>query len=203
MPLIRKSFCCCCYMRTNNGTCHPTDIAWAASLVPPVMPSRLSLTKSFVRLHTKVVRMTTPVVTGDVESAHQRPQWWPGQSSLQLSVTVYAWWRHQMETFSALLALCAGNSPVPVNSPHKGQWRGALAFSFICAWINSWVNNREAGDLRCHRAHYDVIVMGICIWKFKVWSMFFLVITVLYAIPCCSGSHYRAIYNTVLCWVML
>ena len=28
-----------------------------------------------------------------------------------------AWWRHQMETFSALLALCAGNSPVPVNSP--------------------------------------------------------------------------------------
>ena len=38
------------------------------------------------------------------------------------------WWRHQMETFSALLALCAGNSPVPVNSPHKGQWRGALMF---------------------------------------------------------------------------
>ena len=41
----------------------------------------------------------------------------------------YPWWRHQMETFSALLALCAGNSPVPVNSPHKGQWRGALMFS--------------------------------------------------------------------------
>ena len=36
----------------------------------------------------------------------------------------------------------------PVNSPHKGQWRGALMFSSICAWINSWVNNREAGDLR-------------------------------------------------------
>ena len=30
-----------------------------------------------------------------------------------------SWWRHQMETFPALLALCAGNSPVPVNSPHK------------------------------------------------------------------------------------
>ena len=40
------------------------------------------------------------------------------------------WWRHQMETFSALLALCAGNSPVSVNSPHKGQWRGALTFFF-------------------------------------------------------------------------
>ena len=47
----------------------------------------------------------------------------------------------------------------PVNSPHKGQWRGALMFSLICAWINGWVNYREAGDLRCHRAHYDVTVM--------------------------------------------
>ena len=66
------------------------------------------------------------------------------------------WWRHQMETFSALLVLCAGNSPVPVNSPHKGQWRGALMFSLICAWINDWVNNREAGDLRRYRGNYDV-----------------------------------------------
>ena len=53
------------------------------------------------------------------------------------------WWRHQMETFSALLALCAGNSPVPVNSPHKGQWRGALMFSLICPRLNDWVNNRR------------------------------------------------------------
>ena len=42
---------------------------------------------------------------------------------------------------------------------HKGQWRGALMFSLICAWINGRVNNREAGDLRRHRAHYDVSVM--------------------------------------------
>ena len=69
------------------------------------------------------------------------------------------WWRHQMETFSALLAICAGNSPVPVNSPHKGQWRGTLMFSFICVWITSWVNNRTAGDLRRYRAHYDVSAM--------------------------------------------
>ena len=47
----------------------------------------------------------------------------------------------------------------PVNSPHKGQWRGALMFSLIFIWIYGWVNNREAGDLRRHRAHYDVIVM--------------------------------------------
>ena len=47
----------------------------------------------------------------------------------------------------------------PVNSPHKGQWRGALMFTLICARINGWVNCREVGDLRRHRAHYDVIVM--------------------------------------------
>ena len=41
----------------------------------------------------------------------------------------------------------------------KGQWRGALMFSLICVWINGWVNNRESGDLRRYRAHYDVIVM--------------------------------------------
>ena len=64
-----------------------------------------------------------------------------------------------MGPFSALLALCAGNSPVPVNSPHNGQWRGALMFSLICVWINDWVNNREAGDLRRHRGHYGVNVM--------------------------------------------
>ena len=70
-----------------------------------------------------------------------------------------SWWRHQMESFSALLPLCAGNSPVPVNSPHKGQWRRALMSSLICAWINDRVNNREAGDLRRHLGHYDVNVM--------------------------------------------
>ena len=32
-------------------------------------------------------------------------------------------------------------------------------FSLICVWINDWVNNREASDLRRYRAHYDVIVL--------------------------------------------
>ena len=57
-----------------------------------------------------------------------------------------------METFSPLLALCAGNSPA-------SQWRGALVFSFFCAWTNGWVNNRDASDFKRHRARYDVTVM--------------------------------------------
>ena len=53
----------------------------------------------------------------------------------------------------------------PVNSPHKGQWRGALMFSLICTWMNDWVNNREAGDLRRHHAHYDVTVIDINVFR--------------------------------------
>ena len=61
--------------------------------------------------------------------------------------------------FSRYWPFVRGIHRSPVNSPHKGQWRGALTFSLICVWRNGWVNNREAGDLRRYRAHYDVIVM--------------------------------------------
>ena len=70
---------------------------------------------------------------------------------------IRTWRRHQMKTFSALLGLCAGNSPV--NSTHKGAWRGALMVCLTCAWLNGWINSREAGDSRRHRAHYGVTVM--------------------------------------------
>ena len=46
----------------------------------------------------------------------------------------------------------------PVDSPHKGQWRGALMFSLICTWTNSWANNGDAGDFRRHHVHYDSTV---------------------------------------------
>ena len=62
------------------------------------------------------------------------------------------WWRHQMETFPALLLAICG----PVNSLYKG---GALMYSLICAWIYGWVNNREVGELRRYCAHYDVTLM--------------------------------------------
>ena len=65
----------------------------------------------------------------------------------------------QCKLFSCYWPFVRGTHRSPVNSPHKAQWRGALMFSFICAWINGWVNNREAGDLRRHRTLYDVTVM--------------------------------------------
>ena len=69
-----------------------------------------------------------------------------------------SWWRHQMETFSAFLALFAGISPVTGEFPSQRPVTRSFDV-FICAWINGWVNNREAGDLGRHRAHCDVIVM--------------------------------------------
>ena len=63
--------------------------------------------------------------------------------------------------FPRYLPFLQGIRRSPVNSPHKGQWRWAVMFPLICAWINSWINNREAGYLRRHAAHYQVTVMDI------------------------------------------
>ena len=110
----------------------------------------LKLARVRVYLHTINLSYHCPVTLG---AEHPMVWLWHG---------LVTWWRHQIETFSALLAICAGNSLVTGESPHKGQWRGALIYPLIYAWMNDWVNDREAGDLRRHRAHYDVTVMSNC-----------------------------------------
>ena len=60
-------------------------------------------------------------------------------------------WKH----FPRYCPFVRGIRQSPVNFPHKGQWRGSLMFSLICAWINAWINNREAGDLTRHHACND------------------------------------------------
>ena len=79
-----------------------------------------------------VIRHVLPCLHDDVIKRKHFPRYWPLVRGIHRSV---------------------------VNSPHRGQWRGGLMLSLISAWINGWVNNREAGDLRRHRAHYDVTVM--------------------------------------------
>ena len=70
-----------------------------------------------------------------------------------------------MDTFSALLTICAGNSPVTGEFPAQRPVTQSFDFFFICTWINGWVNNGEACDLRRHRAPYNVTVMDIvCGW---------------------------------------
>ena len=112
----------------------------------------------------------------DVIKGKHLPRYWPFVRGIRWSAVKFAisikisWWHHQMETFFASLALCAWNSPVPLNSPYSGQWGGALVFSVVCVWINDWVNNREAGDLRRHRGHHNVNVMIIANVKWAKWS---------------------------------
>ena len=68
-----------------------------------------------------------------------------------------------------------GNHRSPLNSPQKGKWHGALMFSLIFARINGWVNNREAGDLRRHRGHYDVTVMDFGAPTCYIWCVYLLI----------------------------
>ena len=70
-----------------------------------------------------------------------------------------SWWRHQMETFSSLLAFCAGNSPVIGEFPAQRQVTRSFDVFFDLRWTNGSPNSREAGDLRRYRIHYDVTVM--------------------------------------------
>ena len=77
------------------------------------------------------------------------------QTSIDFIYRMVLWWRH----FPRYWPFVRGIHRSPMNSPHNGQWRGALMFSLIRVWINGWVNNRNAGDKRRYRAHYDVIVM--------------------------------------------
>ena len=90
---------------------------------------------------------------------HNRNFYTGNMASLYCSIP---WWRHQMETFSALLAISAGNSPVPGEFPTQRPVTRSFDVYFDLRPNNGWVNNREAGDLRRHRAHYDVIVM---LWR--------------------------------------
>ena len=101
--------------------------------------------------------------------------WWHHESDIsctvqygeldvgELGLLMGLWWRHndviKWKHFPRNWPFVRGIHRWPVNSPHKGQWRGALMGFFICTWINCWVNSAQAGDLRRHRAHYNVTLM--------------------------------------------
>ena len=80
--------------------------------------------------------------------------------SVNWAVFGVSWWRHQMETFSALLALCAGNSPVTGEFPSQRPVTWSFVVFFDLRRNNGWVINRYDGDLRLHRAHHNVTVMS-------------------------------------------
>ena len=101
----------------------------------------------------------------DVPHDHTYMTWQFCVSYISIQLPLFMWhddiikWKHIPRYWPFVLGIHWS----PVNSPHKSQWRGALMFSLICTWLNCWVNNREAGDLRCHHTHYDIIVMEVTV----------------------------------------
>ena len=65
-----------------------------------------------------------------------------------------------------------GNHRSPVDSHHNGQWCGALMFYLICAWTLGWSNNRDAGDVRPHCAHYVTNATNVTDFDVKLWYCF-------------------------------
>ena len=122
--------------------------------------------------------------------------------ALMSAAGVLSWWRHQLEKNPRYWPFVWGIHRAPVNSPHTGQWRGALVFSLICAWINDWVNNGEAGDLVLHRAHCDVTVMCYRRWSVLLLLMPWCHIAASRNCGCwcfgvtASGQHYHG------CWCL-
>ena len=112
-------------------------VLWSNSAAPTVAPVKLFFSSKWSHvLHLPIFVITDSLALGHVHDDAIKwkhfPRYWPFLRGIHRS---------------------------PVNSPHTGQWRGALVFSLICVWINGWVNNREAGDLRHYHAHYDVTVL--------------------------------------------
>ena len=64
-----------------------------------------------------------------------------------------------METSCALLALCAGKSSVTGESPLQSPVTLSFDVFFELRLNKQLAKNRDAGDLRRHRAHYGVTVM--------------------------------------------
>ena len=81
-----------------------------------------------------------------------------------------SWWRYQMETFSALLTLCAGNSSVTDEFPSQRPVTRSFDAFFDLHWTNGWVNNGQAGDLGRYRA-VTVMILFTCVLLMRRGSL--------------------------------
>ena len=102
-------------------------------------------------------------------------------------------WKH----FPRYWPFVRGIHRSPVNSPHKGQWRGALVFSLIRAWI--WVNNNKTGDLRRRRAHY--VVMGSLVLPVtRLRKLNIFLISTMFPISLGNACRHNFCFTHHECW---
>ena len=101
------------------------------------------------------------VVSRRRKTFHRYVRWENGTTVTSFRChNVHVWTKHddviKWKQFPRNWPFVRGIHRWPVNSPHKGQWRGALMVFFDDAWTHDWANNRDTGDLRRHHTHYDV-----------------------------------------------
>ena len=110
------------------------------------------------------------------------------------------WWRYEMETFSVLLALCAGNSPVTGEFPSQRPMTRSFDVFFDLRLNKRWVNNREAGDLRRHRAHCNEDSPTACciipVMTYNWWSYWWLSAR-LQNLQCVSNADAAALHQAI------
>ena len=119
----------------------PTTSEWSTILLP---------TK--VRLILETWRYTRPQFGHHYVCRCQQAQCW--------LIGYVSWWRHQIETFFRVTGPLNGEFTGHRWIPHtKASDAELWCLLWSAPWINGWINNREAGGLKRHRAHHDVIVM--------------------------------------------
>ena len=91
------------------------------------------------------------------------------RSYVAIKCCIKTWWRHQMETFSALLAICAGNSPVHGEFPTQRPVTRSFDVYFDLR-PNKWLSKQSWGwwfeTLSCslwrHRNDYSMSPLHHC-----------------------------------------
>ena len=114
---------------------------------------------------------------------------------------IISWWRHPMETFSALLAICAGKSPVTGEFPPQRPVTRSFDVFFDLSLNERLSKHRGAGDLRHHRAHYDVIVMFTC--QLHDMETFFAATALLWGEPPVTGGLFLLRTRDAELWCFL
>ena len=104
---------------------------------------------------------------------------------------LYTWWRHQMETFSAFLAICAGYSPVPGEFPTQRpvtrsfdvyfdlrpnkrlskQWWGWRFETQSCSLWRHCNDYEDLGTIGIKLFEVTIKVLHSCLLYFEIYSV--------------------------------
>ena len=145
----------------------PTTSEWSTILLPTKVPLILEVCRYVSLCNDRYKQIHNVLQVLIYRQIHNVLQVFRVDAAY-IPLNLITWCRHQWKHFPRYWSFVRGIQRPPMDSPHKGQWRGTLTFSLICAW--SWANSWGAGDLRRHRSHYGVTAM----FNFNLKSVYML-----------------------------